>query len=220
MEDSRSSRSGDAFAAFERLLHEARAVHEANPATRGFCAFSVDPEPLALTARHRPCGDFLAREGPMEAGDHAALRDAMLAAAPHAFWRETYAGTDIGQDFMDRFGCYCIVGAGGGWSSATMSAWMVYMPPGLWYPWHHHPAEEMYLVVAGEAEFLRHGMPAETLRPGETVFHASDQPHAMRTHDRAVLAYVVWRGELGTPPVLTSPGVMEKAVSLPPAPRA
>jgi hypothetical protein len=41
------------------------------------------------------------------------------------------------------------------------------------------------------------------LGPGDTAFHASNQPHAMTTKDKPVLAYVLWRGDLKTPPVLT-----------------
>lgn len=193
-------------AAFDALLREVRAVHASHPDIRAFCAFPDDLSPQPMQPVHRPCADFLAREGPMDAGAYGALYRAMRAAGPDALWRETYAGTGIGRHFMDRFGCYCIIGPGGAWISARMSAWLVYMPAGFWYPWHRHPAEELYLVVAGEAEFLRQGAPVEVVGPGGSVFHDSNQPHAMRTRDQPVMTYVIWRNNLGVPPVLTSPG--------------
>jgi mannose-6-phosphate isomerase-like protein (cupin superfamily) len=191
--------------AFDALLAEVRRVHERHPATRAFCPFADDLEPQAMVPQHRPCADLMAREPAMEAGEFAPLRDAMLAVSPDALWRETYAGTGIGRDFMDRFACYCIIGSGGPWSSAQMAAYMVWMPAGFWYTWHHHPAEEMYLVVAGQGEFLRSGMPPETLGPGGTAFHDSNQPHALRTHDQPILTYVIWRNNLGIKPGLTPP---------------
>ena len=194
--------------AFEALLMEVKRVHEARPATREFCAFPGDLEPQEMRALHRPCADFMAAESEIEAGDYTVLRNTILYASSDALWRETYAGTDIGQGFMDRFGCYCIIGAGGQWSSASMSAYIVYMPAGFWYPWHHHPAEEMYMVIAGEGEFLRSGMQPETLGPGGTVMHGSNQPHALQTHDHPVLAYVIWRNNLGIKPVLTPPEML------------
>jgi len=196
-------------AAFDALLREVRAVHGAHPDTRAFCPFPDDLTPQPMTPVHRPCADFMAREGPMAAGAYAALYRAMRAAGPHALWRETYAGTGIGRHFMDRCGCYGIIARGGAWASARMSAWLVYMPAGLWYPWHRHPAEELYLVVAGEAEFLREGMATETLGPGGSVFHGGDQPHAMRTRDRPVMAYVTWRNNLGVPPVLSESDISD-----------
>ncbi len=194
--------------AFNTLLDEVRRVHEAHPATRDFCAFPDDLQPQEMAALHRPCADVMLAEAEMEAGDYTALRDAMFAASSDALWRETYAGTEIGRDFMDRFACYCIIGSGGQWSSATMSAYLVYMPAGFWYTWHHHPAEEMYLVVAGQGEFLRNGLPSEVLGPGGAVFHESNQPHALQTHDHPVLAYVIWRNNLGIKPVLTPPEML------------
>ena len=74
---------------------------------------------------------------------------------------------------------------------------------GLFYPWHHHPAEELYVIIAGEAVFEAAGRPPRRLGPGYTAFHASNQPHAMTTEDKPVLAYVLWRGDLKTPPILT-----------------
>ena len=139
----------------------------------------------------------------LQSADVHPFAKAFLEASPVAFWRDTYAGTDIGQDFMDRFGCYCLIGEGGAYHSAQMLGFVVYMPPGLYYPWHHHPAEEMYVVLAGEANFHRENAPSEILTRGQTSFHASNQPHAMETREHSVLAYVVWRNGSGIKPVLT-----------------
>ena len=64
-------------------------------------------------------------------------------------------------------------------------------------------SREAYLVIAGEAEFMREGEPNATLRAGDISIHGSNQPHAMQTHDHPVMAMVVWRNGFDTPPVLT-----------------
>jgi hypothetical protein len=121
---------------------------------------------------------------------------------------ETYKDTDIGDDFMDQFACYCIIGENAPFMSAAIRLFMVYMPPHFYYPWHHHPAEEMYLVVSGNGVFKRKGCPDERLTEGETSFHQSNQPHAMETLDDPVLCLVAWRDDFETPPVLTPPSDM------------
>ena len=73
----------------------------------------------------------------------------------------------------------------------------------LWYPWHQHPAEEMYSVISGEAEFMRHGRENRVLREGQSCEHHSNQPHAMQTSGKPVLAWVVWRNHFDVAPVLT-----------------
>lgn len=190
---------------WENLLQRVRQMHEAHAALSAFCAFPDDLRTQEVVPFTIPAWSLLAMETGLFTPNYTSVRDAFVACGPHATWRETYKGTDIAQDFMDRFACYCLIGQGGAFSSAQMAAWVVYMPAGLYYPWHHHPGEEMYLTLAGEAEFMRKGAPNEVLRAGETCQHASNQPHAMQTHDHPVMAYVIWRNGFETPPVLTPP---------------
>ena len=188
---------------FERLLQQARDAHAEFPALSEFCDFPSDLTKVEVQKRHLPCAELMEQDATLIApGVHPFAR-AFLDASPHAFWRETYKETNIGQDFMDRFACYCLIGEGGAYHSQQMLGYVVYMPPGLYYPWHHHPAEEMYLVLAGQADFRREGEASETLGPGQSSFHASNQPHAMETYDQSVLAYVIWRNGFGVKPVLT-----------------
>jgi len=189
--------------AFTHLLNEARRAHQTHPDLAGFVGFPDDLAEQPMTPFSIPAADLLARETGLFGTGQAAFRDAFTAAGPDALWRETYKDTDIGPDFMDRFGCYCLIGPGAPWTSARMAGFVVYMPAGLHYPWHHHPAEEMYLVLAGEALFLREGARPETLCAGDTSFHAANQPHAMQTGAHPVMAYVTWRNHLEVPPVLT-----------------
>ena len=188
---------------FKDLLAQVRAVHAAHQGLQDFCDFPNDLQPQPMTPFHAPCADHMAQETRFATSDYAALRDAFVRAGPHARWRETYKDTDIGDDFMKRFGCYCLIGPGGAYSSAKIAAYVVTMPADLHYTWHHHPAEELYFVVAGQATFFREGMPEATLGPGQTSFHASNQPHAMETRDHPVMAMVLWRNGFDTPPQLT-----------------
>ena len=187
---------------FARLLDAIRDAHETSPALADFVSFPDDVHEVALSPRHLPCADYMYHDEILQAAPNPLAR-AFFAAGPDAFWRETYAGTNIGEDFMNRFGCFCAIGNGGAYDSDRMKGYVVTMPPGLHYPWHHHPAEEMYLVLAGEAEFYREGEAASVLREGDTSFHASNQPHAMETKNSPVICYVTWRNHFDTPPVLT-----------------
>ncbi len=191
--------------AFDRLLDSARVAHGDRAALARFCPFPDDLAPQTVTPFSTPPAAAVAADTTIAACDDPLAR-AFVDAAPLAMWRETYKGTDIGQDFHDRFGCYCLIGSGGAWASNKMAAYFVYMPPGMWYPFHHHPAEELYLVLAGGAEFLKSGDKTRFLSAGETAFHASSQPHATRTLDAPLLAYVLWRNEFGIKPVLTRNG--------------
>lgn len=185
------------------LLNEVRKAHAAHADLRTFCAFPTDVTPQEVTPFHIPAADLLTAETGLTTTPYTALRDAIIAAAPHAQRRETYKDTDIGDDFMSRFGCYCIIGDGGAFQSQYMWCWIVYMPAHLPYPFHHHPGEETYLILAGEATFHADGTPSKTLRAGDTFFHATNQPHATDPHAAPMLALVLWRNGFDTAPVLT-----------------
>lgn len=194
--------SANGRAPWDALLAEARKAHQCSAALSAFCPFPDDISAQDVLPFHVRAAELMAQERRLFTAHHGAFRDAFVTCGPLAQWRETYKETDIGQDFMDRFACYCLIGEGGAFHSATMAAWVVYMPPNLHYPWHHHPAEELYFVIAGEARFWRGDAPPVTLGSGETIEHGSDQPHAMETGDHPVMAYVVWRNGFDTPPML------------------
>ncbi|MEX0284980.1 MAG: dimethylsulfonioproprionate lyase family protein [Paracoccaceae bacterium] len=191
-------------AVWDALLGEVQQLHLDNADLSGFCTFPTDVQAQEVTAFDIPPRALMERDAGLVSQRHGALQDRIKEAGRLAKWRETYKGTNIGADFLNRFGCYSLIGEGGAYRSAQMNAWFVYMPARLWYTWHHHPGEEMYVVLAGEAEFRRGSHTPETLREGDAVFHQSNQPHATETFDQPLLAYVVWRNGFETPPVLTS----------------
>ncbi len=187
-------------ASFETILADLRAAHLATPALRTFCPFPTDLIETSMMPYHIGAADLMASDSALNAA--SPLARAIIAAGPDAHWRETYKGTDIGGDFLSRFGCYAIIGPNAPWTSETFAAFMVYMPAGLWYPYHQHPAEELYYILAGSAEFLAAGKAPQIAKAGDGVFHATSQPHATRTLEEPLLALVLWRNHFGTRPVL------------------
>ena len=187
--------------AFDRLLKETHKVCTSHPDLRAFCDVPAGLTRQDMVAADHPVRSLMEADPGTTDATYAPLRDAFVAAGPTALWRQTYRDTGIDAQFLDRFGCYALVGGGGAFAASDFSAFVVYMPAGLHYPWHHHPAEEIYLVIAGHATFSAKGRAAEKLRPGQTSFHATNQPHAMTTTDSPVMALVMWRGDLMTKPV-------------------
>ena len=190
----------------ETALDALRAIHATHPAQGDFMPFAPDIGPgNAMRTPHPAETAMLAQswdDGPLDD-----LRDAFLGVAPLAQWRLPYAGTLIDPDFMERFGTFCLIGDGGFWGSSEMAGYVVYMPAGLYYPWHQHPAEELYVIVAGEAEFHLEGKTPHVARAGDAVYHPSNQSHATVTAHSPLLAYVTWRNHFETPPVWSDAGL-------------
>jgi quercetin dioxygenase-like cupin family protein len=190
-------------AIFQTLLRTTQSAYSVNTEMMGFAPFWKDIISQDVIPYHCKCSDYLRGDRRLISTNYPELQNAIIAASELVHWRETYKDTDIGDYFMDRFGCYCIIGENAPFSSDALRLFMVYMPPGLYYPWHHHLAEEMYMVVSGCAIFKQKDCPDEVLSEGQVVFHASNQPHAMETKEDPVLCLVAWHDNFQTPPVLT-----------------
>ena len=188
---------------FQNLLRTTHDAYCGNAEMVAFTQFPSDIERQAVTPFHCNCSDVFRNDTLLVSNKNAAVQDAIREASDAVHWRDTYKNTDIGNEFMDQFGCYCIIGENAPFMSNSIRLFMVYMPPGLYYPWHNHPAEEIYMVVSGGAVFKRKGSPDRPLSEGETSFHSSNQPHAMETLEEPVLCLVAWRDNYQTAPVLT-----------------
>jgi hypothetical protein len=195
-------------AVYQTLLCTTQDVYAGNAEMTGFTPFPDDIVRQAVTPFHSTCCDVFCEDKKLVSQKYPALQDALRAASDAVHWRQTYKDTDIGDDFMGQFACYCIIGENAPFMSAAIRLFMVYMPPHFYYPWHHHPAEEMYVVVSGTGVFKRKDCPDERLTEGEISFHQSNQPHAMETLDDPVLCLVAWRDDFETQPVLTPPSGM------------
>jgi mannose-6-phosphate isomerase-like protein (cupin superfamily) len=191
--------------AFVALFEQVQALHAATPVLHGFADLPDGLEQVVTEPFRVPAADRFAAETALYSPDHAALRDAAQAVTPVAHWRRTYRGAAVDPSFYDGFGCFGVVGAGGPYVSPDLRAFMIYLPAGFHYPPHHHPAEELYFIVAGEAEFEMTGHAPRILRPGDHMLHPSGVAHATRTHDHPVLALVYWRGDITTLPTMVLP---------------
>ena len=65
--------------------------------------------------------------------------------------------------------------------------------PNLHYPSHHHEAEELYHVLAGEPCFGTDGV-RRTAKPGDAVHHAPWQPHQQDFGATPTVLLYCWTG--------------------------
>ena len=128
------------MAPLDTVLNALKSLHQSHAALRAFCPFPSDVVVQDLKPHHITAADVFEQETGLNASNYPMLRDGLMELSPDMMWRETYKDTDIGADFMDRFGCYEVIGRDAPLASAKMRGFLVYQPPHLHYPWHHHPA--------------------------------------------------------------------------------
>ena len=187
--------------AVDGLISGVKKLHETHAGLQDFIDWPKDMVCADVEHFAHPSIPLFENDPHIQSGPYTNLIGSLRAVSRQAAWRETYKGTPLFDQIMHRFGCFEIIGYDGFMRSNQMRSFMVYMPPGFHYPWHEHPAEQLYLVLSGEATFQQQGQPARRVTPGETVYHASGIPHATTTTDQPVVCYVLWRNHFDTPPV-------------------
>lgn len=138
----------------------------------------------------------------------APLVEAIIAARDVVEWQQSYSQADgFDEDYLARYGWFNLVSPDGPFVSDTLRVSVGYWGEGLYYKEHWHEPEEFYLVLSGAATFISEGRAPRACKAGETVFHESNQPHAIDMTPGPLLAMAFWRGnKLVAKPGLPEPG--------------
>lgn len=82
--------------------------------------------------------------------------------------------------------------------SDTLRLGLYGMQPGCNYGIRTHPAEEIFVMVAGRGLWKKGGADYVELGPGDRAHHPSMMPHATRTDRTAFMSLYVWQGDIST----------------------
>ena len=112
----------------------------------------------------------------------------------HLRWNQNPSYTDA--EFLHGY-AYCeLLGPNGLQRAAGVSMGLLLLGPHITYPQHVHPATELYVVIAGHAQWSQGDGKWRGRAPAERIRHASMEPHAMRTADEPLLAAYLWQDHL------------------------
>ena len=91
-----------------------------------------------------------------------------------------------------------LVGPDGLVKSESIRLGLYGMLPNSEYGVRTHPAEEIYIMLAGECFWKRGDAPYCCERPNGRSYHPSLMPHASKTEDQAFMSVYAWVGDLST----------------------
>ncbi|MEP1208660.1 MAG: dimethylsulfonioproprionate lyase family protein [Rhizobiaceae bacterium] len=110
-----------------------------------------------------------------------------------------YSGYDDGRISADvalRMQTVELIGADGMIYDATCRVGLFAQTAQTNYIIRTHSAEELFVQIAGEAEWCKGDEPYAPRHPGDRMHHQSYQPHASRTGQSGLIAVWVWSGDL------------------------
>ena len=125
----------------------------------------------------------------------APLVNALVPAAASLAWRRSYSPAAVDAQFYENYGWTEFAGLTGPVPSRRLACGVLLLGPHVTYPPHRHEADEIYVPLAGTAEW-KHGDDGWRERlPGSVIHHAPYVPHAMRTGQEPLLALYLWHSE-------------------------
>lgn len=125
------------------------------------------------------------------------LADLLLDSADLLQWRLVVSGK-LPAKFTDNMAAVELIGPTGMVKNKKAKLGFFIQAPGLHYPSHWHPAEELYYVVQGRSGWAVDDQPLADKNGGDLIHHLSMQPHTMETYDEPLLAIWGWTGDLST----------------------
>ena len=211
--------------AIERLLSEIIALWRRDGATGPACLLHASasigslgdlaldrPEPAASLGVLRHLDAALATAATRPLG---VIAQAFAAAHPSCRWRQNanYIADPALAGFCAGYGYTEVIGDQAFVASAAVRAGFMLLAPETTYPSHHHPAEEVYHVLSGTAEWQRGSEPWHARPPGSAIHHPPHMPHATRTLAEPLLVLYCWTGAVATAAELsTSPASTEASL--------
>ncbi len=134
----------------------------------------------------------LARGGP---GPIPALADAFAAIEPLFAWSRRPEAAHVAGDFYDNHANAVIIGDGGLEARRDVRIGVSLVAPNIHYPRHHHPPEELYIVLSS-GKWMQNDNPLAARQSGDLVHNRPNAWHAMQASETAPLLAVwcLWTG--------------------------
>jgi quercetin dioxygenase-like cupin family protein len=123
-----------------------------------------------------------------------AVTDALAVVEPGLAWHRRIGSSGDPPPFHDGHANAMIVGEGGLEVRRDARIGVSLVAPGVAYPRHRHPPEEIYLVLSPGA-WMQDDRAPVARRPGDLVHNVSNLWHGMRATDAPLLAiWCLWDG--------------------------
>jgi mannose-6-phosphate isomerase-like protein (cupin superfamily) len=142
-----------------------------------------------------PVSVFLAKAAERATSNTQLLLQTFARHSHRLRWEQSYRKQDglVPDAMLDAYGFVEIIGLRGPFVSDRIRAGIAIWGAHLDYPQHQHQAEEIYVLLAGSAEFSFEGDAAQTRRAGDLVFVESNRRHGFRTGEETLVVYYLWQ---------------------------
>lgn len=150
---------------------------------------------VAVEHTHLPAANFLGGTIPTGNQQTRALLETFERHRNHLRWEQSYRKEDgvVPDAMLEGYAFAEIIGKQGPFVSDRIRAGIGIYGPGIEYPRHQHQAEEIYIVLAGGADFKIGAAEEARYETGDVVSVESNTWHGFRTCDQILVIYYLWQ---------------------------
>jgi len=150
---------------------------------------------ITIEPTHLPAADFLGEAIANTDQQARALAEPFEQHKSRLHWEQSYIKEDevVPDAMLEGYAFAEIIGQRGPFVSDRIRAGIGIWGPDIVYPRHQHQAEEVYVVLAGAAEFIIGVAEEARCGAGDVVFVESNTPHGFRTTDQSLVVYYLWQ---------------------------
>jgi hypothetical protein len=105
---------------------------------------------------------------------------------------DAYSEAKLGAHFMKNYSFGLLTGPDAPFAREAPPSGFLLLGANTEYPAHSHVPGEIYLVLTPGAEWRLDGKNWFSVTPGEVIYHAPSQSHAMHTQATPMLAFAAW----------------------------
>ncbi|MBX2880728.1 MAG: cupin domain-containing protein [Granulosicoccus sp.] len=156
-----------------------------------YAHFQWQPVPIATL----PASDFLTASLEHTTRDNRELLQLFAQHQQYCRWEQSYKKSEglVGDDMLAGYGFVEIAGKHGPFVSDQVRFGLGVWGPEIHYPPHRHQAEELYIVLAGEATFnIGHNAPC-VFAAGESAYVQPMAVHGFDTGKLPLVVLYIWQ---------------------------
>ncbi|MCP5083344.1 MAG: cupin domain-containing protein [Alphaproteobacteria bacterium] len=149
----------------------------------------------AAPAQHLPAADTLRATMDLATAETRPLVALFEAENATRKWEQSYTKADgvVGDDMLAGYGFAEVIGKLGPFVSTKVRSGVGVFGRNINYPPHNHAAEEVYILLAGSAEFMLEGGPYERRQAGDVVHVSPMRRHGFRTTEHPLAVFYIWQ---------------------------
>lgn len=150
---------------------------------------------VSVEQTHLPAADLLGAAIPTGNEQTRPLLETFERHRNRLRWEQSYRKEDhlVPDEMLENYAFAEIIGKQGPFVSERIRAGIGIYGPGIEYPRHQHQAEEIYIVLAGSADFKIGEAEKARYETGDVVSVESNTWHGFRTTDQTLVVYYLWQ---------------------------